>query len=344
MYELLAGQCAFKGSLVSIIGQVLHTEPRPLSDVRPDMPRALADICAKAIAKDSGQRYASMKEFAAALSSFLKGSTAVRVSEPQAAAPDTIGGLEELLSSVSMHEGTPLQSLPTRKPASPKPANWVWALGGAGAVTVLLLVCFILLTRNQPATNPDDSTVARTTDATLTSPSEGRSSAAHEATVGQPSTATVGADVAAETAPDEVNQSQQSEGRQNASPAPGSDGDPPPFGPEPPVGRGFDADLEKVDSFPRLKQFFERKDTNHDWKLDPREVPLHIIMRADTNDDRLLTPDELKRAFTNRKQRLFAKPSADEMRRLPRRPPGGEGEDHGRPPFGRPGPYGGPPR
>jgi hypothetical protein len=79
-----------------------------------------------------------------------------------------------------------------------------------------------------------------------------------------------------------------------------------------------------------IEQYFKKLDTNQDGRLDPTELPLHIIYRADTSKDGELTLSELKQAYKKRGQRLFAPPTAAEMRRLPRGgPPQADGGPRG---------------
>lgn len=97
-----------------------------------------------------------------------------------------------------------------------------------------------------------------------------------------------------------------------------------------------------------IEQYFKKLDRNGDGRLDRTELPLHIIFRADTNKDGELSLSELKRAYKKRGQKLFAPPTAAEMRRLPRGGPpqfGGPGPPGGGPGGGPPGgaPGGGPP-
>ncbi len=79
-----------------------------------------------------------------------------------------------------------------------------------------------------------------------------------------------------------------------------------------------------------IEQYFEKLDTNGDGRLDPSELPLHIVNRADTNKDGELTLSELKQAFKKRGRKLFSPPTAAEIRRLPGggRPPTSGGPGH----------------
>lgn len=84
LYEMLTMQRPFQGSVVSVIGQILHKSPKPIRELRPDASPQLAAICMKALAKNLDERYVSMKEFADDLGDFLEGKS----SEPMAAGAD----------------------------------------------------------------------------------------------------------------------------------------------------------------------------------------------------------------------------------------------------------------
>jgi serine/threonine protein kinase len=71
-YELLTAQLPFRGSVASIIGQIVSKEPEHPCAIRPEINPRLAEICMKAIAKRQEDRYASMRDFALALADFLK--------------------------------------------------------------------------------------------------------------------------------------------------------------------------------------------------------------------------------------------------------------------------------
>jgi formylglycine-generating enzyme required for sulfatase activity len=71
LYELLTGRLPFGGSGLAVAGQVLAETPLPPSAHRSDLDPAMEAICLKAMAKQVGDRYASMGELAAALAGYL---------------------------------------------------------------------------------------------------------------------------------------------------------------------------------------------------------------------------------------------------------------------------------
>jgi hypothetical protein len=72
LYEMLTGQPPFKGpSLADTIMSLLTDEPRPVRQLQAAVPRDLETICAKCLAKEPSDRYASATELAADLGRFL---------------------------------------------------------------------------------------------------------------------------------------------------------------------------------------------------------------------------------------------------------------------------------
>lgn len=71
MYEMLCGQRPFSGTVTEVLGQILHVDAPPPSKFRNGIDPRLQTICMKAIAKKPAERYASMKDLAAALADYL---------------------------------------------------------------------------------------------------------------------------------------------------------------------------------------------------------------------------------------------------------------------------------
>jgi hypothetical protein len=79
LYELLAGRIPFMGPVGVVMVQIALDPPPPISEFRPGVDRALQGIAQKALEKQPADRFASMAEFAAALSTWLKGTVPVAV-------------------------------------------------------------------------------------------------------------------------------------------------------------------------------------------------------------------------------------------------------------------------
>jgi hypothetical protein len=84
LWELLTGQPLFQGSLAEVFGQILYAEPPPPSALRPGLSPALDAVCRKALAKAPGQRYPTMRAFAAALADSLRAAPATEGTEKPA--------------------------------------------------------------------------------------------------------------------------------------------------------------------------------------------------------------------------------------------------------------------
>lgn len=67
LYECLTGSVPFDGSLGQILVKATTTDPTPLLEVRKDVPKALAEVVHKALARDVNERFQSMSDFALAL-------------------------------------------------------------------------------------------------------------------------------------------------------------------------------------------------------------------------------------------------------------------------------------
>jgi eukaryotic-like serine/threonine-protein kinase len=125
LYEMISGQKAFQGdSKLSTLTAVLKQEPKPISQLVPDIPRDLEKIVNRCLRKDPGRRFQHMGD--------------VKVE------------LEELKedSSSSTLAGTP--------PAV-RPARWMWVWAGTALVIASLAVAVWLFrgTDKKPAAAPE---------------------------------------------------------------------------------------------------------------------------------------------------------------------------------------------
>jgi tetratricopeptide (TPR) repeat protein len=73
LYQMLAGALPFKGSARMILDQVLRADPPSPRRANPTIPRDLATITLKCLAKEPGQRYATAGDLAADLRRWLAG-------------------------------------------------------------------------------------------------------------------------------------------------------------------------------------------------------------------------------------------------------------------------------
>ncbi len=72
LYELLTGRPPYVGgSAASVVHAVLHARPTPIARLAPEVPADLATVCAKALAHEPGERYATARAFADDLRRFL---------------------------------------------------------------------------------------------------------------------------------------------------------------------------------------------------------------------------------------------------------------------------------
>ena len=169
LYEMIAGRRPWEGdSDVSLIGQIMTEEPKPLSTLRPDAPAGLTAVLDRALAKDREARYSSCHDLQADLEALLvslgKTITAARVSdfakayEEPVPAPDESTGAAMKALEAEMNLSGPAAAVagrraPPREPRTtvlPPPAPnrhgfaygaiaflCVAAIGGSGGYLVL---------------------------------------------------------------------------------------------------------------------------------------------------------------------------------------------------------------
>ncbi len=78
LYELLTGRLPFDGeNQFVVIHQIVNHDAAPPSSVRSEVPAAMDEVMARALAKDPAQRYATAREFALALRGVASQVTAV---------------------------------------------------------------------------------------------------------------------------------------------------------------------------------------------------------------------------------------------------------------------------
>ncbi len=71
VYEWLSGKLPFRGSMAELYGQHLHALAPLVTEKNPTLPRAVATVVAKALAKEPAQRFPTILEFALALEESL---------------------------------------------------------------------------------------------------------------------------------------------------------------------------------------------------------------------------------------------------------------------------------
>ncbi len=95
LYELLTGEVPFKGSIASVMGQIIGSAPRKPSIIKRGIKTALETICLKMIAKRPEDRFATMTDVVRALEAFNAGRP-TGVTLPPSATTTTMPALEPL--------------------------------------------------------------------------------------------------------------------------------------------------------------------------------------------------------------------------------------------------------
>src|SRR5262249_62035544 len=72
LYEMLTGRRAVDGpNVLAILRRLTDEEPVQVRAVNPAVPQEVADLCARAMARDRAERFASAGEFAEAIQKYL---------------------------------------------------------------------------------------------------------------------------------------------------------------------------------------------------------------------------------------------------------------------------------
>jgi eukaryotic-like serine/threonine-protein kinase len=123
LYEMATGKRAFPAeSSATVIGEILHKDPKPIRELNPHVPEELQRIVLKALEKDREDRYQTAHELKVDLRRLMKKET----ERSQA--------------------GVPVEA---PKPKN-RPRNWIW-IGSAAIVAVCVVVLLGLFARGAPA-------------------------------------------------------------------------------------------------------------------------------------------------------------------------------------------------
>jgi len=89
LYEMSTGQCPFaRGTAAELISSILRDTPKPVTEVRAELPTGLQRILERCLAKEPAERYASVRELRGALESLRRETSSGLQSVSM---PDTIG-------------------------------------------------------------------------------------------------------------------------------------------------------------------------------------------------------------------------------------------------------------
>jgi tRNA A-37 threonylcarbamoyl transferase component Bud32 len=90
LYEFLTGQLPYRGSITSVLGQILQGQPQRPCALRPDLDPELERICLKLMALTPAERYGSATEAAAVLTKWLEQVPATPARNASEEAPSTV--------------------------------------------------------------------------------------------------------------------------------------------------------------------------------------------------------------------------------------------------------------
>jgi serine/threonine protein kinase len=90
LYEMLTCQLPYQGSVAAVLAQIINANPKPPSQLRPDLDARLESICLKMMAAKLEDRYGSMREVAKELTAYIKTIGQGGGSSPAAAIPASL--------------------------------------------------------------------------------------------------------------------------------------------------------------------------------------------------------------------------------------------------------------
>lgn len=136
VYEMLTGRSPFSaGSDAAVMGAILRAEPEPLSNVRPDVPPALGEVVAGALAKDPEDRWQHMRDVRRALTiAAHSGGSGTHASVPAPASPSWRRGLAAALGTVMLIAILGLGWAAWQRPPAPELLRFDVNAAGSGTI------------------------------------------------------------------------------------------------------------------------------------------------------------------------------------------------------------------
>ncbi|MGE3807787.1 MAG: protein kinase [Gemmataceae bacterium] len=154
MYELLTGKLPFHGSAAAILGRIMVETPARPSQLRPELDPALEAICLKAMARKIADRYATMDEFAQALTGYLERQPAATGNTAAASDSKTAQAISQLAREFVAALAAPRSDVTEklwRESDSRAPSHvGVWIAAALAFVAVLGVIYLIAFRKEQP--------------------------------------------------------------------------------------------------------------------------------------------------------------------------------------------------
>lgn len=158
IYEMLTGKLAFYApSVPTAMFKVCYEEPAPIRDLVPNLPDGLAEVLAKALAKDKNNRYASARALGDDLDRVYQGQQATfETGVAHKVLTDSLGPGPAALDPTTL-SGTASQVMQTTTLVPPRSNALAIVLAVVGIVAVLgagLMVYFVTQGKNERHKSP----------------------------------------------------------------------------------------------------------------------------------------------------------------------------------------------
>ena len=180
IYEMLAGRVPFTGESPTVIMmKQVQDEPPSISEARPDLPAAVAQLISRALAKEPNDRFQSAGELSKALAEAFESASAVAGAPVTVANPPVLAVPEDLDEETIVRPRQPLdevtvvrprsESGPLAQPLAPPPTAAAAPAGGnpwrillpAGIVLVAVFGVVFFLTRGSGQTQSPNANVTQ---------------------------------------------------------------------------------------------------------------------------------------------------------------------------------------
>ncbi len=143
LHQMAVGARPFEGaSPVSVMSAILTQKPPPVSELRPELPRALARIIHHCLEKKPERRFQTALDLRNELE---------RLAE-ELTAPDAAASARLAPAAATAPTGPTVPATPDRDPTSPTPRRWTW-WAGAAALAALAALGIVFL-RGTPEREP----------------------------------------------------------------------------------------------------------------------------------------------------------------------------------------------
>ncbi|HEY3789806.1 MAG TPA: bifunctional serine/threonine-protein kinase/formylglycine-generating enzyme family protein, partial [Urbifossiella sp.] len=144
LYHLMTGTTPFRGSIESVMYQVVHEQPRAPSGVRPGIDPEIEAICLKAMAKKPEDRFASAKDLSNVLGDYLRKLETPAMADTSEADADATASGQEFLAPLLQFDDAACRTESKRdEPRRKRGRSPNFIIGGSVLAVVVLSMAIL---------------------------------------------------------------------------------------------------------------------------------------------------------------------------------------------------------